>query len=352
MEQNVPVIVGSVAAIVVMLLALAVVDSRMLPAAPLARSVLLSLAVGVAGGTVWLVIAAVVDPGLTADLYVPIAALGGIAAFLATIAVRMNGVGTAGTLVFAGAWSALVFVPAAILSFVGLPDFQPTDHGGSIAMNVAGGAATLGVLLVTGKRADRSSPGPLPLPLGVIAVIVLCVSWIGWLVGAELDIDDVTPSIMLNAVVGAVTGMLGWLIVQRIRHRHTTVTAVAAGLVSGLVAITAGAALYTPVSAAVAGLIAGATACIFTLRRAGATRRQQWFIVGSHLIAGAIGVALLGVLATDVGYLFTGDTGITFTGIFSFLERQVISAVAVAAYSCAVAILLWFLVKRMRSTRA
>ena len=43
-EQNVPVIVGSVAAIVVMLLALAVVDSRMLPAAPLARSVLLSLA--------------------------------------------------------------------------------------------------------------------------------------------------------------------------------------------------------------------------------------------------------------------------------------------------------------------
>ena len=58
------------------------------------------------------------------------------------------------------------------------------------------------------------------------------------------------------------------------------------------------------------------------------------------------------MLATDVGYLFTGDTGITFTGIFSFLERQVISAVAVAAYSCAVAILLWFLVKRMRSTRA
>ncbi|CAN5326599.1 hypothetical protein BH10ACT7_BH10ACT7_22230 [soil metagenome] len=352
MEQNVPVIVASVAAIVVMLLSLAVVDSRMLPVGPLARSVLLSLGVGAVGGAAWLAIAPLLAPSLAGDLYVPIGALGAVAAFLATIAVRMGGVGTIGTLVFAGAWSAIVFVPAAILSFVGLPDFQPTDHGGSIAVNVAGGAAALGVLLVTGKRAQRSSPGPLPLPLGVVAVIALCVSWITWLVGAELDIDDVTPSIMLNSVVGAVAGMVGWLIVQRIRHQHTTVTAVAAGLVSGLVAITAGAALYTPVSAAVAGLVAGGIACIFTLRRTSATRRQQWFIVGSHLIAGAVGVALLGVLATDVGYLFTGDTGITFTGIFSFLERQVISTVGVAAYSCTVAVLLWFLVKRMRGSRA
>ena len=90
MEQNVPVIIASVAAIIVMLLSLAVVDSRMLPAAPLTRSVLLSLAVAAVGSTAWLVIAPLAVAGATGELYVPIAALGGLAAFLATIAVRVG----------------------------------------------------------------------------------------------------------------------------------------------------------------------------------------------------------------------------------------------------------------------
>ena len=133
-----------------------------------------------------------------------------------------------------------MFVPAAILSFVGLPDFRPTDHGGSIAMNVAGGAATLGVLLVTGN-APTAQPRSASLPLGVIAVIVLCVGWIGWLVGAGRHRRCRPAS--CSTPPGAVTGMLGWLIVQQFATAHDG-DGRRSRIVSGLVAITAGAALY------------------------------------------------------------------------------------------------------------
>ena len=198
--------------------------------------------------------------------------------------------------------------------------------------------------------ADPANP-LLAYALGHVAAtaIALCAGWLVWLVGAELAFDDVTPLILLNGVVGAGGGVVGWLVVQRIRHQSTSLPAVAAGLVCGLVSVTAGAPLFTPVSAAVTGILAGSAACIFTLRRVGSSRRQQWFVVGSHLIAGAVGLGMLGLLATGMGYLFTGDTGATFTGRFSLLERQVLSTLLVAAYSTGVSFLLWSLLKRLPS---
>ena len=339
-------------AILVLGCALAILDARMLPAAPWARSLGTSAAAAAAGTSAWLLIAPVTVGAGVGDLFLPIAALAGVASFLATVAVRSGGSHPLATVLFAGTWSALVFVPAAFLTFVGLPDFRPTDHGGSIVMNVAGGAATLGVLVVMRTDVPRLRPATVSLPLGVGAVVTLCVAWIAWLVGAELAIDEVTPNIILNALIGALGGAAGWLIVQRIRHQRTTLAAFAAGIVAGLVSITSGAAFYTPLFAAIAGLVAGAVACLFTLRRTEASRRQQWFIVGSHLVAGGIGVALLGVLATGTGYIYTGDTGITFTGIFSFFERQVISTVAVAVYSALVAALLWILLRLLGGVRS
>ena len=354
MVENWPVLAVSVAAVLLVLTALAVLDARMLPATGWARCVLLSLACAAAGALSWLVLAPLVAPQAPGGMYLPIAALGGVAAYLGTIAVRSAGASIPLTIAFAVAWSVLVFVPAAVLSFAppwesGPLNIAPVDHGGSLAMNVAPGAAALGVLLAMGARAPRLRTVIIRRATGAAAAIALCAGWLVWLVGAELAFDDVTPLILLNGVVGAGGGVVGWLVVQRIRHQSTSLPAVAAGLVCGLVSVTAGAPLFTPVSAAVTGILAGSAACIFTLRRVGSSRRQQWFVVGSHLIAGAVGLGMLGLLATGMGYLFTGDTGATFTGRFSLLERQVLSTLLVAAYSTGVSFLLWSLLKRLPS---
>jgi len=338
---NEAVVAGSVVAVVVVLLSLAVVDSRMLPAASSGRSVLISLACAVTGSLAWLVFAPIGAPAAVGPLFAPVTALAAVAAYLATIVVRSSGANVVITIAFGFAWSTLVFVPTAIVTFtpyaVDWPiALQPVDHGGSLALNVSSGAAALGVLLAGGRRVKSA---PIGLKRGVTAMVALSVGWLAWLAGAELAIDDVTPIILINGLVGALGGMVGWLVVQRISHLSTTWPAVAAGLVSGLVAVTSGASLFTPVSAAATGIIAGGAACIFTLRRVGASRRQQWFIVGSHLIAGAVGIVLLGLLATSMGFLFTGSTRL--------IQNQVVGTLVIASYSSTVSFLLWQVLRRL-----
>lgn len=330
----------SVIAIAVMVGALLVVYSRMLPSPP---RVLLSLSCAAGGVLVWLAVAAIARPELPPEIILPIAALGGLAAVLATIVVRSSGASAAGTVLFAVAWSLIVFAPVAVLSFSGLGPFgvRPIDQGGSLAINVATGASALGVLLAAGRAAPRPKPSALPRGLGTVGVIALCVGWIGWLAGAELAIDVLTPSILMNGVAAAGGGVAGWLIVQRIRHQSTTLSAVAGGLVSGLVGVSAGAPMYSLPAAFVAGGLAAAAACLFTLWAVGTSRRQQWFIVGSHLIAGAVGLIVLGLMANDLGFLFTGQ--------YVFVRDQVICTILVAAFSFGASIGLWHAVRLVPS---
>lgn len=327
--------VGSVLAILLVLVSLAVIDSRMLPAAPWARSVLLSLACAGTGIASWLVLGTALLPDVSEPLFLPVAALGGVASYLATVAVRASGGGTVVTLLFGLVWSLLVYVPTAIRTFASFDPrwslgILPIDHGGSLPVNVAAGAAALGVLICGGARLRSAT---ISRTTGMIGVIGLCAGWIVWLAGAEFAVDEASPYILVNGVVGALGGVVGWLVVQRIRHRSVTLNSVAAGLISGLVAITAGAPLFTPVSAAATGIVAGAAACIFTLQRVGASRRQQWYVVGLHLIAGAIGVVMLGLLATNMGFVFTGSV--------TLIQNQVLGTIIVAAYSTAVSAMLW-----------
>ena len=340
------VVTAAVVAIIVVLVSLAVVDARMLPSAPVARSVLVSFASAGASVVPWLLAAPIVAPKL-GELYLPIAALAALAGYLATIAVRAAGAGVVTTAVFGLLWSAVVFVPTAVLTFAAAGTtwplgLQPIDHGGSLAVNVASGASALGVLLAGGARVGSAT---IRRTTGALAVLALCIGWIGWLVFIEMAIDEATPLILVNSLVGALGGIVGWLVVQRILHQSTTLPAVAAGLVSGLVAVTSGASLFTPLAAVAAGVVAGGAACFVTLRRVRATRRQQWFVVGSHLVAGFTGLVMIGLLATGMGYFYTGDTGITFTGIFSLLENEAISSVLVAVYSAAVSYGLWRLLR-------
>lgn len=339
--QNWIAVPAAALALVAVLCALAVIYLRMLPATGRGRSVLASLGAGASGSAAWLFCAALVAPGIGLDLYLLLAVVAAVAAFVATVAVRATGARLAVVLGFGFTWCAAVFVPTALLSFTGLGvlPLSPVDHGGSLALNVASGSAVLGVLFAGGTLSPRVRVGSLGRPPGIAAVLVLSIGWIGWLAAAELAIDQAAASIVLNGVIGAVGGAAGWLIVQRILRQSTTLNAVATGLTSGLFAVAAGAPLFTPVSAAAVGVIAGAASCHFTLRRVSATRRPQWFLVGLHLVAGGIGVVALGLLATDMGFLFTGQV--------SLIGQQLVSVGVVASYSTGVSFILWSALTRV-----
>jgi Amt family ammonium transporter len=207
-------------------------------------------------------------------------------------------------------------------------------------VQVAVGAGALVVLTVARRWAveDRSHVRPRSWLLLVSGLVI----WAGWLlgfVGLELTLDSViTPRIILNTLIAPVLGIVGWLIAQRIVSATTTAGGAVAGLFSGIVAISAGSAYFTPLWAGLTGLVAGLASALFVTRRIRATGRHAWFLVGAHLIAAAVGLLMVGIFGLGLGLVYNGQ--------LTLLQVQFVSIVAVVLWSGFVSLLLWLAVRQ------
>ncbi|WP_246077991.1 ammonium transporter [Rhodoglobus vestalii] len=334
--------IGTVA-LALLLGALIVLYAQILPAAPWRRVILESLACASPGMVVWAILAPLASSLLRPVMMPAIGLLAGICCYLVTLVARSAGASLQRSMVFALIWAGTVFTPIAVRTFEPFGTttpfgLSPIDYGGALVMSVAVGAGMLAVLLVERKFLIRGARLSVSVPAGTISLVVVVLSWIAWLVGAEFAIDAAAGLIIVNSAVSACAGAVGWMVVQLIAHGVISLRSVAAGLVCGLIAVTAGAPLFTPVSAAVVGLAAGAVACVFTVRRGSPLGNQLRFLLNTHLLSGSIGVTALGILATGSGFLFTGQTGI-------FVE-QLLSVVVTAGWSFAVSLGCWWLLSR------
>ena len=338
------------AALAILLVSLMVLYARVLPSASWRRVIAESLACAAPGVFAWLTFGPLLAATMQTVMVPSLALLGGICCYLVTLVARSAGASFARSLVYSAIWAIGVFVPTTIYTFEPFASRQPfglnpIDHGGALVMSVSVGASMLAVLVVERKSLIRGARMIVPVPVGMIALVVVVLSWLGWLVGAEFAIDDFVAVIMVNGAVSAVAGAVGWVSVQLINHGVVSLRSLAGGVVSGLIAVTAGAPLFTPVSAAVAGLIAGAVACAFTVRRGSPLGNQLRFLVNTHLMGGSIGIVSLGVLATGSGFLFTGQTVI--------LQEQLLAVVATASSSFVISSGCWWLLSKVgRAKRA
>lgn len=335
-----------VVALVLLFFSLVVLYASTLPAVTWRRLVLESLACAVPGAVAWALIIPALGISLRLVMMPSLAALGAVCCFLVTLVSRSSGASLVRSVVYSCLWAVGVYVPIAVRTFEPLGTItpfglNPIDHGGALVMSVAVGASMLAVLVVERHSLIRGARMTLPVPLAVAALVGVVFSWLLWLVGAEFALDDVVGLIVTNGAVSAVFGVLGWVAVQLINHGVVALRSLAGGGVSGLIAVSAGAPLFTPVSAAVAGLIAGAVACAFTVRKGSPLGNQLRFLVNAHLMGGSIGVVSLGVLATGSGFLFTGQTYI--------VEQQFLSVIATASYAFVVSSVFWWLLGRIRS---
>ncbi len=305
------------------------------------RAMLLSLAIALLGAAVWLAVGLPLGVGVTPGLMPSITVLAGVATTLATYAVRERVASTSTAVVFALVWCATVFVPVAIADFSPNGFFEslgltPLDHGGALAAFIAPASAAVSVLAIERRRVQRIEIATYPTSPRWTTVAM----WAGWmlaLVCMELAIDDVTPRIVVNALLAPLFGVLGWLVIQRIHHQVSTVSGAAAGLVTGLAGITAGAAFLDPLWASVTGFAAAAFSASFVHRRVRRSRLESWFIVGAHLVAPVTGLVLLALFASGLGFVFTGQIGLALAEFTSIILTIV--------YSVVVSALLWMLLR-------
>ncbi|MBK4346748.1 hypothetical protein [Lacisediminihabitans changchengi] len=275
--------------------------------------------------------------GIAPAYIAPAIALGALFATVATLGIAGAPLGR--QLIYALVLTAAVFVP--IVSVVLTLWWDPfatglgyLDFGVALPIVIAAACATLGTLVVA-RVVDRARPQPVRLgtgSLGLVAAIWL--AWLAWLLGLQLGIDPVAGLIVINTVVMPIAAVATAALVERLRRRRNTISGVVFGALGGLAAAAPTAAyLITPV-ALVVGLLAGMLVAF--LPEGGAARR----IAATLLVAGGSGILLLGLVAKDVSFIYTGQPEVLF--------GQVLAVILAGIAGFGVAALLWLALRPRR----
>jgi ammonium transporter, Amt family len=224
------------------------------------------------------------------------------------------------------------------------------DFAGSGVVHAVGGiSALIGAVLLgprIGKFAKDGTPRNIPghsMPLVVLGTFILFFGWFGFnpgstLSGTDTHIAMIAVTTFLAGAAGALTGFY----YSFATTGKPDVTLAANGALAGLVAITAPCAFVSPWAALVIGAI-GAGIMLASLRIV-----ERIFKIDDpvgafsvHGAAGIWGVLALGIFADgsygDVNGLITGDVG--------QLAAQVVSVIALIAWTTVAAGAMFLLIK-------
>ena len=239
-----------------------------------------------------------------------------------------------GWCVFIAAWSLLVYVPVAKWVFNGwILDMGALDFAGGAAIHINAGVAAIAVILVVGNRRGHGTEAMPPhnLPLTVLGTGILWLGWFGFNAGSALAANGQAAQAVVNTHLAAATGMLGWLLVERLKTGHATVLGACSGAVAGLVGITPCAGFVGGASPLIIGALTGVGAYVALSLK----ERMNWDdsldVIAVHGVGGLIGTVVLGLFADSaVGGEFDG---LFYGGGGELLKDQVVAALAVIVFS-------------------
>ncbi|MFF3568048.1 ammonium transporter [Nocardia jiangxiensis] len=257
-------------------------------------------------------------------------------------------------MVFVPLWTLLVFAPVAhwVWGPHGwLASFGTLDFAGGLVVEIASGASALALALVLGPRigfkVDAMRPHNLPFVL--LGAGLLWFGWFGFNAGSAFRVDGIAAAAFLNTLVAGCLGMLGWLVVERIRDGRPTTFGAASGAVAGLVAITPSCGSVTTLGGVIVGLVAGVV-CSFAVGwkfRAGYDDSLD--VVGVHFAGGIVGTLLIGLLASRV--MTGGPRGLFYGGGLTQLGKQALGVVVVAAWAFVISYALGKIIDRVMGFR-
>ncbi len=157
-------------------------------------------------------------------------------------------------------WGALDGGAMGYLGKLGFIDFA----GASVVHGTAGWVALAGILIVGARKgrwdANQKSMrlGRSNIPFAALGTFILWFSWFGFNGGSMLRFDEQIGLILLNTNLAACAGVVGAVIATYlIAKNQSYMEAIFNGALGGLVAITAGSDMLTPITSLLVGMIAG-----------------------------------------------------------------------------------------------
>ena len=181
--------------------------------------------------------------------------------------------------------------------------------GSTLVHSVGGWGALIAVYLLgarIGKFGEDGKANAIPghnLPLAAGGVLILWLGWFGFNGGSVLSADPAGTSLVLvTTCLAAAAGGIGAFIFSSVLYKNFDLTMFLNGILGGLVGITAGADLMSPLEAIVIGLLAGV---IIVLGVALIDRLKLDDPVGAiavHLICGMWGTLAVGIFGSMAGF--------------------------------------------------
>jgi len=223
------------------------------------------------------------------------------------------------------------------LAEMGFSDFA----GSTLVHSVGGWAALMGAIIIgprLGKYSSNGSVIAIPgsnLPLATIGTFVLWFGWFGFNGGSQLALGSAADAaamanVYVNTNMAACGGLISAMILAAILYTKVDLTLVLNGALAGLVSITAGPDVATPLQAIIIGAIGG---ILCTLAIPLLDKFKIDDVVGAisvHLVAGIWGTLVVGI------------PGLNGSGDFM---TQLYGVVAIGFFVSVVSALVWLALK-------
>ncbi len=208
------------------------------------------------------------------------------------------------------------------------------DFAGGAVVHINAGAAALAVVLVLGKRRGwpREAMPPHNLPYTILGTGILWFGWFGFNAGSALAANGLAAQALINTQLAAASGMIAWLIIEKIKAGHATTLGAASGAVAGLVAITPCAGFVGGMAPIAIGAITGFICYLCLTLKTKFGFDDSLDVIAVHLVGGLVGSLLLGLFA-DTAINGLGADGLFFGGGASLLGNQALASVATFAFS-------------------
>ena len=209
-------------------------------------------------------------------------------------------------LIFLVAWQILVYYPFVHMIWGGgmladggiFGDVGVKDFAGGIVVHTLAGMAALASVIYVGKRRVEDA-GAHNVPFVAIGAALLWFGWFGFNAGSELAVDEVTAVAFINTQIAAAFAAITWLLLAWLYDGKPSFVEMLIGMIAGLATITPAAGFVSPQSAMLIGVAAGAVcyfAVVFRKKKGLDDALDVW---GVHGVGGALGIIMLGVLASE-----------------------------------------------------
>ena len=174
---------------------------------------------------------------------------------------------------------------------------------------------------------------PHNLPLVLLGAGLLWFGWFGFNAGSALAANQTAALAFINTQVATAAGVLGWLVVEKLRDGHPTTPRCRLRCGRRSRRHHPGLCVLAPWAAILLGVLAGALCALAVGLKYRFGFDDSLDVVGVHLVGGIVGCLFLGFFGTTTSGYSTRRRAASTAADWTLLGNQALSAFSVLAYS-------------------